>query len=68
MTTSIERDGPLEAGIRVAISASVPYELLIGPATPEQICEQSWPEFRRALAAAILAERVRMLNARELRS
>jgi len=58
----------LETGIRVVISAAVPMDLLLSPATSAEISEQSWPEFRRALTAAIDAERVRMQLARDLRS
>jgi hypothetical protein len=50
----------VEAGIRVVVTAVVPMELLLGPGTAAEIAEQSWPEFRRALQAAILSERVRM--------
>lgn len=49
---------PLEAGIRVVISASVPMALMLSVATADEICEQSWPEFRRMLKAAIEKERI----------
>jgi hypothetical protein len=48
----------LEAGVRVIISASVPMALMLAPVTADEICEQSWPEFRRALKAAIEKERI----------
>lgn len=53
-----EKGPPLEAGIRVVISASVPMALMLSIATADEICEQSWPEFRRALKHAIEKERL----------
>jgi hypothetical protein len=49
---------PLDAGVRVVISASVPMALLLSIATADEICEESWPEFRRALKHAIEKERL----------
>jgi hypothetical protein len=46
-----------QAGIRVIISAEVPMDLMLSEATSDEICEQSWPEFRRALKRAIDRER-----------
>jgi len=49
----------LDYELRIVVTAVVPLSLMLSDATPEEIAEQSWPEFRRALQGAIIGERVK---------